>query len=70
MAANSKYQPAAQRDSFEDHYSQAPPSYQAETSTNAALLGGTPRGEDDNVPDDFKVWCPILFMAFHFMNAS
>lgn len=54
MAANTKYTPAPQRDSFEEQqaapqYSQAPPSYQAEP------LLGTPRGEDDNVPDDFKV---------------
>lgn len=55
MAATTKYQAAPQRDSFEDaSYSQAPPSYQAEASTNAALLQGQPRGEDDNIPDDFK----------------
>ncbi|KAG8525721.1 uncharacterized protein KY384_000481 [Bacidia gigantensis] len=54
MAANTKYQPAPQRDSFEESsYTQAPPSYQAEQSQNENLLGG-PRGEDDNVPDDFK----------------
>ena len=54
MAANAKYQPAPQRDSFEEHnYTQAPPSYQAEAS-NAPLFGA-PRSEDDNVPDDFKV---------------
>lgn len=53
MAANSKYQAAPQRDSFEEpNYTQAPPSYQAETSSNPLL--GQPRGEDDNVPDDFK----------------
>jgi len=53
MAANTKYQPAPQRDSFEDSsYSQAPPSYQQEDS-HAALLGA-PRSEDDNLPDDFK----------------
>jgi protein lifeguard len=55
MAANTRYQPAPQRDSFEEnHYSQPPPAYQAEDATQAALLSGTPRGEDDNVPDDFK----------------
>lgn len=55
MASNTKYQPAPQRDSFEEgNYSQAPPSYQAQSSTNEDLLGA-PRGEDDNVPDDFKV---------------
>lgn len=54
MAANTKYQAAPQRDSFEEpNYTQAPPSYQAEPSSNTLL--GQPRGEDDNVPDDFKV---------------
>lgn len=49
MAANTKYQPAPTRDSFEEQgYSQAPPSYQAEPVLNE------PRSEDDNVPDDFK----------------
>lgn len=53
MAANTKYQPAPQRDSFDEpSYSQAPPSYQAEASDP---MLGAPRGEDDNVPDDFKV---------------
>ncbi len=57
MAASTKYQPAPQRDSFEESsYTQAPPSYQAEPGHND-LLGG-PRGEDDNVPDDFKVGSP------------
>ncbi|MCJ1354382.1 MAG: hypothetical protein MMC33_004370 [Icmadophila ericetorum] len=52
--SNTKYQPAPQRDSFEEgNYSQAPPSYQAEGSSNTDLLGA-PRSEDDNVPDDFK----------------
>jgi hypothetical protein len=50
MAASARYQPAPQRDSLEEPgvYSQAPPSYQA---TEEA-----PRSEDDNVPDDFKVF--------------
>ena len=53
MAANTKYQPAPQRDSFDEpSYSQAPPSYQAQSSDP---MLGAPRGEDDNVPDDFKV---------------
>ena len=53
MAGNTKYQAAPQRDSFDEpSYSQAPPSYQAEASD--PMLGG-PRGEDDNIPDDFKV---------------
>ncbi|MCJ1307959.1 hypothetical protein MMC25_001609 [Agyrium rufum] len=58
MSANTKYQPAPQRDSFEEgDYSQAPPSYQAERAednVNEPLFGGAPRAEDDNVPDDFK----------------
>lgn len=55
MANNTKYQPAPQRDSFEEpNYTQAPPSYQAERSGHHDILGG-PRSEDDNVPDDFKV---------------
>ncbi|MCJ1409849.1 hypothetical protein MMC19_003932 [Ptychographa xylographoides] len=54
MSGNTKYQPAPRRDSFEEgNYSQAPPSYQAESNANEDLLGA-PRGEDDNVPDDFK----------------
>ncbi|KAL1310684.1 hypothetical protein AAFC00_000945 [Neodothiora populina] len=50
MAANTKYQPAPTRDSFEEPFAQAPPSYQAEASNPP----GVPRDEDDNVPDDFK----------------
>jgi len=51
MASNARYQPAPQRDSFEEQqrYSQAPPSYQADPD-----ILGAPREEDDNVPDDFK----------------
>lgn len=53
MAANTKYQPAPQRDSLEESsYAQPPPSYQQDD--HAALLGA-PRSEDDNLPDDFKV---------------
>lgn len=53
MAANTKYQPAPQRDSFDEPgYSQAPPSYQAQDSQSALL--GEARTEDDNLPDDFK----------------
>ncbi|QIX00090.1 hypothetical protein AMS68_005607 [Peltaster fructicola] len=49
MAAQTKYQAAPTRDSFEDSsYSQAPPSYQAEP------VPGQSRSEDDNIPDDFK----------------
>ena len=50
MAANTKYQAAPQRDSFDEpQYSQAPPSYQADEP-----LLNAPRSEDDNIPDDFK----------------
>ncbi|KAI9930048.1 hypothetical protein ASPWEDRAFT_99581 [Aspergillus wentii DTO 134E9] len=51
MAANTKYEPAPQRDSFEEGpaYSQPPPSYQA-----APEFSSAPRSEGDNVPDDFK----------------
>ena len=56
MSSNTKYQPAPQRDSFEEgNYSQAPPSYQAEADNSNNELFGAPREEDDNVPDDFKV---------------
>ena len=55
MAANTKYQAAPQRDSFEESsYTQAPPSYQAQPAPDDGLLG-SPRSEDDNLPDDFKV---------------
>lgn len=48
MAANTRYQPAPQRDSFEeDQFARPPPSYDATAEA--------PRSEDDNVPDDFKV---------------
>jgi len=54
MATNTKYHAAPQRDSFEERpYTQAPPSYQAAGPSDGLL--GSPRGEDDNVPDDFKV---------------
>lgn len=54
MAPNTKYHAAPQRDSFEESsYTQAPPSYQAAGPSDGLL--GEPRGEDDNVPDDFKV---------------
>ncbi|KAL5359472.1 inhibitor of apoptosis-promoting Bax1-domain-containing protein [Aspergillus floccosus] len=50
MAANTRYQPAPQRDSLEEPgYPQAPPSYQATAESSQQ-----PRSEDDNVPDDFK----------------
>jgi len=47
MASNTRYQPAPQRDSFDEPaFSHAPPSYQATAEDS--------RTEDDNVPDDFK----------------
>ncbi|KIW71176.1 hypothetical protein PV04_03371 [Phialophora macrospora] len=53
MASSTKYQPAPQRDSLdEQHYPQAPPEYQAAGPSDVGY--GTPRAEDDNVPDDFK----------------
>jgi hypothetical protein len=56
--AGPKYQNVPQRDSLDEaapSYSQAPPSYQAQANDpQAALLSGVPRGEDDNIPDDFK----------------
>lgn len=53
MAANTRYQPAPQRDSFEERgYSQVPPSYEATAEG--------PRSEDDNVPDDFKVSARLI----------
>lgn len=61
MAANTRYSPAPQRDSFDEtsRYSQAPPSYTgpqpSSSDDDAALLGG-PRDAGDNIPDDFKVW--------------
>ncbi|KAF1945580.1 transmembrane BAX inhibitor motif-containing protein 4 [Clathrospora elynae] len=53
-----QYQNVPQRDSLDSaapapSYSQAPPGYQAD-DPQEALLRGTPRGEDDNLPDDFK----------------
>ncbi|KAJ9647495.1 hypothetical protein H2204_000124 [Knufia peltigerae] len=58
MASKAKYQPAPQRDSFDE----PPPSYNAAgPSLNQGINQGinqggygTPREEDDNVPDDFK----------------
>ena len=56
MAANTKYHAAPQRDSFDQpNYTEAPPSYQAETSAANNAAFGAPRSEDDNIPDDFKV---------------
>lgn len=57
MASSTKYQPAPQRDSFEEQpsYSQAPPLYQPGSNPADADYGSTRRSEDDNVPDDFKV---------------
>ncbi|RMD43473.1 hypothetical protein DV735_g1640, partial [Chaetothyriales sp. CBS 134920] len=59
MASSHKYQPAPQRDSFEEQqqYTQAPPSYPDVPAASRAVLGSygaQAREEDDNVPDDFK----------------
>lgn len=62
MAANARYEQAPQRDSFEEgQYTQPPPAYHDEAEVPGEMPG-TPRNEDDNVPDDFKVWviCAIL----------
>lgn len=54
MANNTRYERVPTQDNYQDEpaaapgYTQAPPSYQAEPAI------GTPRTEDDNVPDDFK----------------
>lgn len=59
MASTTKYTAAPQQDPDESHvYTQAPPSYQAESSSandEERLFGGGPRSSEDNVPDDFKV---------------
>ena len=57
MSGNTKYQPAPQRDSQDEttNYTEPPPSYQVETNSPQDPLLGSPRSEDDNVPDDFKV---------------
>jgi hypothetical protein len=63
--SNAKYQPAPTRDSLDEperQYTQAPPSYQDNVTSgpsNNAAGYGTPREEDDNVPDDFKVRFPL-----------
>ncbi|KIX98063.1 uncharacterized protein Z520_06142 [Fonsecaea multimorphosa CBS 102226] len=55
MASSTRYQPAPQRDSFdEQNYTQAPPNYQATGPGPEQGILGAPRTEDDNVPDDFK----------------
>lgn len=56
MAGTTKYQPAPQRDSFDDtaRYTQAPPSYQNDSRAGDSLLGQA-RNSEDNIPDDFKV---------------
>ena len=56
MSRNTKYQAAPQRDSLEEQsYPVPPPSYQEDASSEAALLAGEPRSDNDNIPDDFKV---------------
>jgi len=53
MASNARYQSVPGSDPEEQaSYSQAPPSYQAETAQEGLL--GAARTEYDNLPDDFK----------------
>ncbi|KAI1839836.1 hypothetical protein JX265_012552 [Neoarthrinium moseri] len=55
MAATAKYQAAPTQDPEEGTWSQAPPSYQAESSNDTdRLFSGEARSSEDNVPDDFK----------------
>lgn len=56
MAANTKYQAAPTQDPDEQaSYSQAPPSYQADSANDSdRLMGAEPRASEDNIPDDFK----------------
>ncbi|KAK2748936.1 hypothetical protein FQN57_007219 [Myotisia sp. PD_48] len=54
MSSNIRYTQAPQRDSMDNQqHTYAPPSYQQAVDPTTGLLG-TPRSEDDNVPDDFK----------------
>lgn len=52
--SNAKYTPAPTQDP--DDYTQAPPTYQAESSSSsdATPLFSGPRSSEDNIPDDFK----------------
>jgi protein lifeguard len=71
MAAATKYQPAPQRDSFDEQsYTQAPPTYQAAGPSLNDGGYGTPREEDDNVPDDFKVCTYPLRSPLRYADAS
>lgn len=54
MSGNTKYQPVAGHDSYEDHPSSAPPSYQAEAANINPSTYGVPRNADEELPDDFK----------------
>ncbi|GMF78378.1 unnamed protein product [Aspergillus oryzae] len=66
MAANTRYEPAPQRDSFEERgYTQPPPSYQATAEYSQA-----PRSEDDNVPDDFKLLLTTIMSSISFFSDS
>lgn len=58
MSGTAKYTPAPQEDpDAHVDYTQAPPSYQAESSAaqDQERLSGAPRSSEDNIPDDFKV---------------
>ncbi|KAI0837906.1 transmembrane BAX inhibitor motif-containing protein [Hypoxylon sp. FL0890] len=54
MAANTKYTPAPTQDPDLGTWSQAPPSYQAESAPANVLFDAPPRSSEDNIPDDFK----------------
>lgn len=56
MASTTKYQAAPTQDPDEGAWSQAPPSYQAESAQDSDRLfgGGEARSSEDNIPDDFK----------------
>ncbi|KAK4133535.1 UPF0005-domain-containing protein [Trichocladium antarcticum] len=57
MSGTAKYTPAPQEDpDAHVDYTQAPPSYQAESSAaqDQERLAGAPRSSEDNIPDDFK----------------
>lgn len=58
MSGTAKYTPAPQQDPDAHlHYTQPPPSYQAENTSayDQDRLFGGPRSSEDNIPDDFKV---------------
>jgi hypothetical protein len=70
MATHGKYQrvPGEDHDEPVTSYTQAPPSYQAESSSHALL--GAARTEDDNLPDDFKVYTAYVPFILMVTNGS